>query len=154
MESNEETNRREKIKGKKRQRGRESNGRGKRKYQETKKRPVWKWKIEDASTGKMTVKIRRENSRMTYQRIQRENGETETLNAEGKCWRLQKRGKKREGIKDAEVERCRAEYLTFTRDCLTSNSQTRFLYYTNKVEPVGRSYLALNAECECEVKDK
>lgn len=93
------------------ERGREgkSNGREKRKYQETKKRSIEKWKIEDASTEKkMTAKIRRENSRMTYQRIQRENDieklKRRTRNAgeniddykrETKCKRIKDRSGKR-----------------------------------------------------------
>lgn len=100
----------------------------------------------------MTAKIRRENSRMTYQRIQREKElKRETRNA-GENVEDYKRETKCKRIKDVEMK-THALHLTFTRGCLTFNPRTRFLYYTNKVK-LTRSYLALNAECECEVKDK
>lgn len=96
-----------------------------------------------------------ENSQRKFvenQRTQRENnvGETETRNVKRKCWRLQKRDKAQgnKGHKDINGE------FNVYIPRVTFNSQTRFLYYTNKAKPVGRSYLALNAECECEVKDK
>jgi len=82
-------NKRERERERERREGK-SNGREKRKYQETKKCPIEKWKIEDASTKKkMTVKICRENSSMTYQRIQRENDVEET-----ETWNTKRRGKR------------------------------------------------------------
>lgn len=89
---------------KERERERESSDWEKRKYQETKKRSIEKWKIEDASMeGKMTAKIRRENSRMTYQRIQREKKLKRGTRSAGENVENYKRETKCKRIKDVEV---------------------------------------------------